>query len=44
MESGSYQPTREGLLACYTAALPFSRNTLVGNFAFSLLLFVPGVY
>ncbi len=34
-----YPPTWEGLLACYTAALPFFRNTLVGNLAFSLLLF-----
>ena len=26
-------------MACYTAALPFFRNTLVGNLAFSLILF-----
>ena len=34
-----YPPTWEGLVACYTAALPFFRNTLVGNLAFSLVLF-----
>ena len=37
--SAFYPPTWEGLVACYTAALPFFRNTLVGNLVYSLILF-----
>lgn len=38
--SGMFYPkTVEGLLACYTAALPFFRNTLIGDFFFVGVLF-----
>jgi hypothetical protein len=33
-----YPKTWEGLLACYTAAIPFFRASLIGDFAFSALL------
>ena len=34
-----YPPTTEGLIACYTAALPFLKNLLLGNLVFSAVLF-----
>ncbi|GAB4375705.1 MAG: hypothetical protein Kow0075_02230 [Salibacteraceae bacterium] len=34
-----YPPTIEGLTACYTMALPFFKNTLVGDLVYSGLLF-----
>ncbi len=37
-----YPQTKEGLVACYVAALPFLKNTLVSNVLFSSLMF--GVY
>jgi hypothetical protein len=37
-----YPQTPEGFVACYTAALPFLKNTLVSNVLFSSLMF--GVY
>ncbi|MCI0355246.1 MAG: hypothetical protein L0099_09450 [Acidobacteria bacterium] len=39
---GTYPPTWEGLVACYVAALPFYRNSLVASFLFGGFLF--GVY
>lgn len=37
--SGLYPPTMTGLVACYTAALPFFRNMLVGDVVYALALF-----
>ncbi len=37
-----YPKTGAGLIACYTAAIPFFWNTLMGNLAFGSVLF--GVY
>lgn len=37
--SGMYQPTLDGLLLSYNLALPFFRNTLFGDLAFSAGLF-----
>lgn len=34
-----YPLTLEGLVACYVAAIPFFRNTLVGDAAYTALLF-----
>ena len=34
-----YPRTVAGLLACYTAALPFFRNTLMGDLFYTLVLF-----
>lgn len=34
-----YPPTWEGLVACYVAAIPFFRNSLVSSLLFSGLLF-----
>lgn len=34
-----YPHTAEGLVACYTAAIPFFRNMLIGNTLFVALLF-----
>jgi hypothetical protein len=34
-----YPKTAAGLLSCYTAAIPFFRNTLAGDAAFTLVLF-----
>jgi uncharacterized protein DUF6580 len=34
-----YPKTLDGLVACYVAAIPFFRNSLVGDFGFALLLF-----
>jgi len=34
-----YEKTPAGLLACYTAALPFFRYTLAGDFCFGVVLF-----
>ncbi|HEY1614285.1 MAG TPA: DUF6580 family putative transport protein [Rhizomicrobium sp.] len=35
----AYPKTLEGLMACYTAALPFFRNTVVGDLLYAGLLF-----
>jgi hypothetical protein len=37
--SGMYEHTVVGLAECYTLALPFFQNTLLGDLAFTLLLF-----
>jgi hypothetical protein len=37
--SGMYPLTQAGLVACYVAAIPFFQNTLVGDLAFTALLF-----
>jgi hypothetical protein len=34
-----YPPTGVGLMACYTAGLPFLQNTLVGDLVFNIALF-----
>ncbi len=34
-----YPITIEGLVSCYTAALPFFRNALIGNLVYSAVLF-----
>ena len=34
-----YPPTLDGLIACYTAAIPFFRNTLAGDAFYTALLF-----
>jgi hypothetical protein len=34
-----YPRNLDGLIACYTAALPFFRNTLAGDILYTLLLF-----
>ncbi len=39
---GTYPPTLSGLTACYVAAIPFFRNSLMGDFAYVTALF--GVY
>jgi len=38
-DSGLYPHTREGLVACYTAAIPFFQRTLLGDLFFCALLF-----
>ncbi|MBW7887943.1 MAG: hypothetical protein H3C35_06235 [Bacteroidetes bacterium] len=35
----TYPKTLEGLLACYTAAIPFFRNSLAGDFFYVAVLF-----
>lgn len=37
--AGFYPRTAEGLVACYTAALPYFRNELAANALYSVLLF-----
>ena len=37
--SDLYPKTVAGLLSCYVAAIPFLRNTLVGNVGYTLVLF-----
>jgi hypothetical protein len=37
--SGYYPRTWAGLVACYTAALPFFRNTLASDVLYSAVLF-----
>lgn len=37
--SGMYAPTWSGLVQCYTLALPFFRNSLLGDLAFTAALF-----
>jgi hypothetical protein len=38
--SGSLYPrTLAGLMVCYTAAIPFFRNSLIGDMAFAAILF-----
>ena len=39
LEGLLYPRTAEGLVACYVAAIPFYRNQLVGDLAYSALLF-----
>lgn len=39
LEGRIYPPTWEGLVACYLAALPFFRNSLLSSLLFSGLLF-----
>ncbi|MFN0048483.1 MAG: DUF6580 family putative transport protein [Cytophagales bacterium] len=34
-----YPPSSAGLMACYTAGLPFLQNTLVGDLVFNIALF-----
>ena len=42
LEGRLYPLTTEGLIACYYNALPFFRNTLLGDLVFSVMLF--GIY
>jgi hypothetical protein len=37
--SGFYPATLDGLIACYTAALPFFTNTVMGDLFYTALLF-----
>jgi hypothetical protein len=37
--SGLYPPTASGLVQCYTLALPFFRNSLLGDLGFAAALF-----
>ena len=37
--SGFYPVTYAGLVACYTAAIPFFQNTVAGDLFYSMLLF-----
>ena len=37
--SGYYGFTKEGLITCYIAAIPFHRNTLIGDFVYIAILF-----
>jgi hypothetical protein len=37
--SGLYPPTAVGITACYTAAVPFFRNTLAGDLIYSFAIF-----
>jgi hypothetical protein len=37
--SGMYQHSMAGLAACFTMALPFFQNTVVGDLAFTFILF-----
>ncbi|MBW3568603.1 hypothetical protein KY385_00535 [Candidatus Parcubacteria bacterium] len=39
LEGRLYPPTLEGLISCYYNALPFFRNTLLGDLAYSALIF-----
>jgi len=39
VSSGMYPHTGAGLMACYVAALPFFQHTLLGDFAYTFLLF-----
>ena len=39
MFSGIYPVTYAGLVACYTAAIPFFQNTVAGDLFYALLLF-----
>ena len=39
MTNTMYPKTSEGLLACYTAAIPFFWNTMAGDLVFTGLLF-----
>ena len=39
LATGMYPATLSGLLACYTAALPFFHNTALGDALYSALLF-----
>lgn len=41
-ESAMYPKTAAGLLACYTAGLPFLKNTVMGDLFFSAVMF--GIY
>lgn len=38
--SGLYEPTMEGLVLCYYLAIPFFRNSLLGNIAYTAGLFL----
>ena len=37
--SGFYPVTYAGLVACYTAAIPFFQNTVAGDLFYTVLLF-----
>jgi hypothetical protein len=39
LESGMYPKTAEGLVACFTAAIPFFGNTMMGDLFFSGVMF-----
>ncbi len=39
LQGQMYAPTLAGLVLCYEMALPFLRNTLIGDLAYSTLLF-----
>ena len=40
LQATMYPVTAEGLVACYAAALPFFKNTLMGDLFFSSILFL----
>jgi hypothetical protein len=39
ISSGMFPTTFEGLVECYTLAVPFFRNTLIGDLVFSIIFF-----
>lgn len=39
LSSGFYAPTLQGLIECYTLALPFFRSAVIGDLAYSGLIF-----
>jgi hypothetical protein len=39
LKSAFYPPTFEGLLTCYTAAIPFFRNTVASDALYAAILF-----
>ena len=40
MQGGLYPLTLDGLMQCYIAAVPFLKNTLIGDMAYSGILFL----
>lgn len=40
LTSGMYQPTFAGLVYCYVNALPFLKNTIIGDMTYTIVLFV----
>lgn len=39
LTTNMYQKTLSGLLSCYIMGIPFFRNTLIGDFAYSMVFF-----
>ena len=40
LTSGMYQQTFQGLVYCYINALPFLKNTIIGDFAYTIIIFL----